>query len=374
MNFCIMKRIYAFFFISIFVCFFNEIHAQIKIDFKITLFEEESKGVKLIITSSKVKEKNRTANSSGRCTIKLDYNDFYTIKVVKKGYVSKIVEFNTDVTQEIIDQGDDFPKKKIKLTLYPNKKDVDISLCSKAVVKYTYDRDMDDFMRDKRYELAIAPDLKILEDKLKIRDVKTKSLAVVSKKEEKIVKPISKPVVRPVVKSVNKKKVVKEIKAKRFVNSSHNPRKKISHSTSERVYPLYAEKDDRTYIERGTDLNNTQIAMAYEKFDKLIEKARKSYVDNNYALARYYFENALLLVRLEGENLRMYKSIDKKIQEIKEKKASDRFLTLKKKADDFYDKGSFTYSRYFYRLALDIKSNDSLVIKRLQVIKNKLDK
>lgn len=362
--FCIMKRIAVFlFFFFLLACCCNELEAQIRIDFKVSLYEKKARGIKLLINSSKLKEKTRFLNSSGKCSMKFKFNDFYTIKVIKDGFVSKIIELNTDVTQDVIKEGGDFPKKKIKLTLYPNKKDVDISLCSKAVIKFAYDRDMDDLMRDKKYEMAIAPDLKILEDKLKIKDIETRNLAVVQapKKEKKkpIVKKkvIVKPSVKPIEKPVLKKKTIKATEP--VVSSAKKVRKKKS-SKNERIYPVY--------------YSEAQIAMAYKNSKELITKARLAYKNANYPLARYYFDNALLLVRLEGENIKMYNSIDKKIEEIKNRGEEQEFLALKKKADEFYEKGSFTYSRYFYKLALKMKPNDKFVCKRLMMIRDSLDK
>lgn len=359
-----MKRIAVFlFFFFLLACCCHELEAQIRIDFKVSLYEKKARGIKLLINSSKLKEKTRSLNSSGKCSMKFKFNDFYTIKVVKEGFVSKIIELNTDVTQDVIKEGGDFPKKKIKLTLYPNKKDVDISLCSKAVVKFAYDRDMDDLMRDKKYEMAIAPDLKILEDKLKMKDMVTKDLAVVQvpiKKEKKTIeekKVVVKPFVKPIDKPLLKKKI---IKTKVSVVTSSKLEKRKESLKKEITYPS-------NYYE-------VQKTLAYKNSKELIEKARFAYKNENYPLARYYFDNAILLVHLDGEDLKMYNSIGKKIEEIKNRGEEQEFLALKKKADNFYEKGSFTYSRYFYKLALKMKSKDKFICKRLMIIRDSLNK
>lgn len=145
-----MKKIFLLMSLILFV---SSLTAKNKVIVKITAdaYKGSTNGIRVELYCNSKKEKSQKVNNNGKCDILLDFNKDYRLAIVKNGYVTKYVDVNTEVPAHILDYDSFFPPKKLKITLYPIKKDVDISLFKQPVEKIAYDKDMDDFVFDKEY-------------------------------------------------------------------------------------------------------------------------------------------------------------------------------------------------------------------------------
>jgi hypothetical protein len=314
-----MRKKYILLFFIFITGHFLDLNAQIKIDFRISAFESFSSGIsiQIIPSSGGRKIKTQGVSSSGTCTVKLAFNDLYTVRVEKNGFVSKIIEFNTDVSQSVIDNADDFPKKRISIILYPQRKDVDVSLFSRAIIRFSYDREMDDFVRDTNYDKALASNIQIIERKLGksalvVKNIDKKSIRTVKrtnpKTEPKLVKSV-KQEAKIVGNRANRKVVRPTVKKK--IRAGYNPQEYgTNNGQSSYVYPLVAITEEIPYAERILGLNIYQKAIIQKEFDDFRSKAQIAFDKHDYLLSRYFLIRAKELMSLEEEELSRIQEIE----------------------------------------------------------------
>ncbi|MCT4599452.1 MAG: hypothetical protein N4A32_00940 [Marinifilaceae bacterium] len=418
-----MKRLnYLFFFILLFLTP-NIASAQLKVEFNVSVFKGDLKNTYVeIIQASNGKEGARyRVKKSGECQIKLKFDNLFLLRVEKKGYVSKVVEVNTDVPKDIQDDSGSFPVKKVFLKLYPIRKDVDVSFFDQAVEKIAYDEDMDLFVNDAEYIKAIRNTVDDIEAKLKqaplinnddlaVNDSKpltedrqltedkeltkdknlTKDKPISEPKPRPIAKPkplvkskpIAKPKPRPIVKS---KPVVKSkplVKPKPIVKSKPSPKPK-------KEFPTGIRKETRNYNSRMNKerdftvrthplpmeiKENPREVMVYElqyrldEYNRLISLSDEAFARGKYAIAKNYLKKASLIKDLSLD----YKAKLKKIVQFIQKDDDSR---KKKNFDDFVTKGNNSYNekqyalaKYYYKFAQALYPNDSFVNKRINDI------
>ncbi len=93
----------------------------------------------------------REIGKRGRFDLKFGLGADYRLFFEKDGYVTKIVNINTDVPDEIIQSNPDFPPVKLIVTLLPQVDGVDLSIFDQAIANLNYNYELDDFTFDKEY-------------------------------------------------------------------------------------------------------------------------------------------------------------------------------------------------------------------------------
>jgi len=377
-----MRNLVRYIFVLFLLLLAINVKAQVNLELNISIYEDSPRGTKVnvIPSSSKSSTKTRSVKRTGRCNLSLKYNDLYTIKIEKDGYVSKIVEVNSDVPESVINEGEEFPKKRIDVVLYPIKGGVDVKIFKQPVVKIAYDRDYDDFVRDREYEQALKGKINKTENDLKIPDLKKKDIAIsttpksVSIPDVKTPRPSrrlssNKPVVRKskkVIKSnvtVVKKPVISKVESK--YKSVYKP------STIKAIDDVYAGTDvseDAPYLERFTNLNNIQLELINNKYKDLLAKADKAFKDKEYVISRYFYHQAIYIKGVDVSVKERLVAIELKLKNNALERFNTRYHFLLSKGNEYYEKKSYSISRYFYNLAKEMKSDDDYVNSKLKNI------
>lgn len=373
--------------------------AQVKIEFKVSVFEGTPRGARVVAAPSIEEKKSKTysVSKNGDCDVNIPYNDLYTLRIEKEGYVTKIIEVNSDVPESVITEGSSFSKKKIEITLYPEKKNVDVGIFKQPVIKLAYDRSYDDFIRDTDYEDALKGRANKVESDLKIPSPKSAEIASaeIPKSESAINKPViprelssNKLVVAP-PKKIEKKEVV-ELKPKPKKKLSNSKKKKETSSTKSKYKPVYPRTDrlelaasndvymgtkipdNLPYIEQHKNLNSIQLRMIDEQYDDLIKKAEEAFKSGNFLNSRFFYNQAIYLKGKDNSIAEKLGEIDVLINERRMATFNKEFKYFIDKGEEYYNKKSYSISRYFYNLAQEMKPDDEMVNGKLKDISTSL--
>ena len=388
-----MKRFFNILLVIFLVCVYSNIDAQVSFQINVDVYNGSTKGAMVLLSSSSGLVQKQAVRTSGKNKFNVKFNDLYTIKIEKKGYVTKLIEINSDVPQSVIDDDTKFNRKKIDVKLFPKKGSIDLSLFERPVIKYAYDRDMDDFVRDRDYEEAIASNINSIEKRLRVVDKKPKTLAVnknipVAPKpiiKPKVVKPASKKVNPPVREKKIKKKIVKPVvkkkvepkKQKRIVPKApirSSYKEMIADNSKSIIYPYPVKVVDLPLVEREKYLTSIQRGMIDKDFNSYLSKANKSLEEKKYLLAEFYFLKASKLKRLDEESQELFDGIGNLVRLTEAKRLSIRVKPLVKKAEYYYQKESLIYSRYYYNLAKELDPKNASVNERLEEINTRFNK
>jgi len=93
----------------------------------------------------------------------LDWNVDYKLYFSKIGYVTKCVEFSTDVPESVSKSG--IYPYEILVELFPNFPDVDTMFFKKPVARIHYSKDIEDFDYDLNYQLTVKRKLEETKEK-----------------------------------------------------------------------------------------------------------------------------------------------------------------------------------------------------------------
>lgn len=166
-----MKRILLILF---FVTHLSSLYAieSITLKLRIQTYKGDSDGLRVELYCNSVKETSLKVSKTGKCNVVLIFNKDYRLAIVKKGYVTKYIDVNTDVPSDILDYDSKFPPMKLDVKLYPFRKNVDVSIFNQPVEKMYYDKILDDLVFDKDYAHLIKDRIKKTEDLLKNSPIK----------------------------------------------------------------------------------------------------------------------------------------------------------------------------------------------------------
>jgi len=150
-----------------------------------TVFSQETKRQKEYIVEGKVTIENKKPASEGAIlvgkpgvsggsrasiaadgsySVKLDFDKEYTLTYTKKGYVSQMIQINTKVDKERIEET--FINKEIMIELFPMVDGVNIDLMKQPIAKIFYDEMLYDFDEDEAYSENMKPQIEELKSKL----------------------------------------------------------------------------------------------------------------------------------------------------------------------------------------------------------------
>lgn len=112
-------------------------------------------GSKVIIIKNGNKIDELLINKKGNYELKLAFGADYKISFEKAGYITKTVNANTEIPEEVLESNPNFPPIKLLINLYPTVKGVDLSVFEQPVGILSYIQELDDFDFDKEYSNAI---------------------------------------------------------------------------------------------------------------------------------------------------------------------------------------------------------------------------
>ena len=134
------------------LCFSQILSAQfLNVNGSLVIDNASSEGARIVVLRNNIELEKREIGKRGRFDLKFGLGADYRLFFEKDGYVTKIVNINTDVPDEIIQSNPDFPPVKLIVTLLPQVEGVDLSIFDQAIANLNYNYELDDFTFDKEY-------------------------------------------------------------------------------------------------------------------------------------------------------------------------------------------------------------------------------
>ena len=142
-------------------------------------------------------------------------------------------------------------------------------------------------------------------------------------------------------------------------------------------YKAWDIKPDETYPpQRISEINklvggllSSQRDRDYQRF---IDLADSTFRDNEYAVARGWYNRALSIKAEENYPKNQLNEIDTKIAERLAGQSGQQFSDNVAKASKAFDQGNLNVARFWYKKALELRPNDADVLKRLEEIQNRV--
>lgn len=117
----------------------------------IVIQDNSPEGARIVILKNDIKIDEQTLNKKGRFDLKLALNTDYKLSFEQAGYITKIVNVNTEVPEEILESNPNFPPVKLIINLLPVVEEVDLSIFEQPIAILAYNHELDDFTFDKEY-------------------------------------------------------------------------------------------------------------------------------------------------------------------------------------------------------------------------------
>lgn len=138
------------------LCLSQILSAQsLNVNGSLVIDNASSEGARIVVLRNNIELERRDIGKRGRFDLKFGLGADYRLFFEKDGYVTKIVNINTDVPDEIIQSNPDFPPVKLIVTLLPQVEGVDLSIFDQAIANLNYNYELDDFTFDKEYSAKI---------------------------------------------------------------------------------------------------------------------------------------------------------------------------------------------------------------------------
>lgn len=160
-----MKKIYLLI-LCLFVCPFLSAQS-LDINGNIVISDAAPDNSRIVITKNGNKIDEQVLTKKGRFDLKLALGSDYKLTFEKDGYVTKIVNVNTEVPEEVIESNPNFPPVKLIINLLPTVQDVDLSVFDQPIAILAYNAEVDDFTFDKDYSNKIKDRVAQTEQKIK---------------------------------------------------------------------------------------------------------------------------------------------------------------------------------------------------------------
>lgn len=137
--------------------FFSQILSaqSLNVNGSLVIDNASSEGARIVVLRNNIELERREIGKRGRFDLKFGLGADYRLFFEKDGYVTKIVNINTDVPDEIVQSNPDFPPVKLIVTLLPHVEGVDLSIFDQAIANLNYNYELDDFTFDKEYSIKI---------------------------------------------------------------------------------------------------------------------------------------------------------------------------------------------------------------------------
>lgn len=137
--------------------FFSQILSaqSLNVNGSLVIDNASSEGARIVVLRNNIELEKREIGRKGRFDFKFGLGADYKLLFEKDGYITKIVNINTDVPDEIVQSNPNFPPVKLIVTLLPQVEGVDISIFEQAIANLNYNHELDDFTFDKEYSAKI---------------------------------------------------------------------------------------------------------------------------------------------------------------------------------------------------------------------------
>lgn len=152
--------------LCLFVCRFLSAQS-LDINGNIVISDAAPDNARIVITKNGNKIDEQVLTKKGRFDLKLALGSDYKLTFEKDGYVTKIVNVNTEVPEEVIESNPNFPPVKLIINLLPLVEDVDLSVFEQPIAILAYSPEVDDFTFDKDYSNKIKDRVAQTEQKIK---------------------------------------------------------------------------------------------------------------------------------------------------------------------------------------------------------------
>lgn len=160
-----MNKIYLLI-LCLFVCPFLSAQS-LDINGNIVISDAAPDNSRVVIAKNGNKIDEQVLTKKGRFDLKLALGSDYKLTFEKDGYVTKIVNVNTEVPEEVIESNPNFPPVKLIINLLPTVQDVDLSVFDQPIAILAYNAEVDDFTFDKDYSNKIKDRVAQTEQKIK---------------------------------------------------------------------------------------------------------------------------------------------------------------------------------------------------------------
>lgn len=160
-----MNKIYLLI-LCLFVCPFLSAQS-LDINGNIVISDAAPDNARVVIAKNGNKIDEQVLTKKGRFDLKLALGSDYKLTFEKDGYVTKIVNVNTEVPEEVIESNPNFPPVKLIINLLPMVQDVDLSVFDQPIAILAYNQEVDDFTFDKDYSNKIKDRVAQTEQKIK---------------------------------------------------------------------------------------------------------------------------------------------------------------------------------------------------------------
>lgn len=152
--------------LCLFVCRFLSAQS-LDINGNIVISDASPDNARIVIVKNGSKIDEQVLTKKGRFDLKLALGSDYKLTFEKDGYVTKIVNVNTEVPEEVIESNPNFPPVKLIINLLPTVQDVDLSVFDQPIAILAYSAEVDDFTFDKDYSNKIKDRVAQTEQKIK---------------------------------------------------------------------------------------------------------------------------------------------------------------------------------------------------------------
>ncbi len=369
----------SFIFIVSSLCAKNKFIIKVNAD----AFKGSADGIRIEIYCNSQKQTSLKVSKSGKCDVQLLFNKDYRLAFVKNGYVTKYVDINTDVPEDILDYDNHFPPEKLNIILLPSRENVDISVFKQPVEKLYYDKDIDDFVFDKDYASLIKDRIEETE-KLLMKKEKTTAKLPEPDLASKEVKNTDDSLAENIEVKTEKNNQQKKAQEKAVPPKKADKTKAVSvvgMIGGMRVVADVGEGDDNSTELPGSIKNNDSpliktdtLSVKSDSVNKTVDMLAK--VDNilktnpiqSSGDALPNNDEAKIPFSPEKEKTDLLNELHKKLNERDKSKLNNDYNILISKGDTAFNIGNYAIARFYYTQAKSLKSYEPYPGKKLEEI------
>lgn len=311
----------------------NTIAQYLKINGNILIENASPENSVVSIYKNGLLTEEQIINRKGHFELKLALGYDYKLEFKKEGYINKQVAVNTEIPDEIFETNPNFPPIKLIINLLPQVSQIDLSIFKQPIAILAYNAEIDDFIFDKEYDKNIREQLAQTEKQIKT-SIRNTNIAFPEKQKN-----------APLTMIQPEGKITKE-------KTSEQQRKSLNTEIS-----LSPQREEQ-YIP------NTKESTTWKKYQQLISLADSVFNNNNYTLAKKYYNEAYQTRPEENYPIRQLQEIENIIHSAKYKMQVEEYKQIKSLAEKYMQEKNYAAAKVYYQKALAILSTDREEINR----------
>lgn len=311
----------------------NTIAQYLKINGNILIENASPENSVVSIYKNGLLTEEQIINRKGHFELKLALGYDYKLEFKKEGYINKQVAVNTEIPDEIFETNPNFPPIKLIITLLPQVSQIDLSIFKQPIAILAYNAEIDDFIFDKEYDKNIREQLAQTEKQIKT-SIRNTNIAFPEKQKN-----------APITMIQPEGKITKE-KTSEQQGKSLNTEISLSPQREEKYIP------------------NTKESTTWKKYQQLISLADSVFNNNNYTLAKKYYNEAYQTRPEENYPIRKLQEIENIIHSAKYKMQVEEYKQIKSLAEKYMQEKNYAAAKVYYQKALAILSTDREEINR----------